>query len=319
MKKLIFGIFLLIPVNIFAQAGYSGGLNSSGGGGGGGAAGAPLTGTNSVVTADTPLINVSQTWNGAGVTFTGMKANITSTASSATSKFWDMQLAGTSQLSITKTGNIFVGTATNVGQYSFGPPSGTTTDIAAVTTANVLIRSSFSGGSGQGGSLYIGATDNTGFRLRSPASTHLWLTAGDNTAGVIEVHQVVVKDPAGATGGGLVIKGSNPAINNNAITVSSGFGTSPSIVTGQSGSFTFRVNVGTGGSATSGVLAFPTADTGWNCSVRNLTAAAGHRADDSVMTTSNTTTVTIENQTKSTGAAIAWTASDIVQLVCAAY
>lgn len=312
--------FLFISSSSFAQAGFSGGLTSGGGAGGGGSAGAPLTGTNAVVTVDTPLINTSQTWNGAGVIFTGWKNNVTSTASAATSKFVDLQLASVSQLSITKTGNIFVGTATNVGQYSFGPPSGTTTDIAAVSTANVLIRSSFSNGSGQGGSLYIGAVDNTGFRLRSPASTHLWLTAGDNTAGVIEVHQVKLLDPGGATsGGGLIVKGSNPSIYNTTITISSGFGTGPSVSTGQAGSFTFRVNVGTGGTATAGVLAMPTADTGWNCSVSNVTASAGHRADNSVMTTSNTTTVTIENQTKSTGAAVAWTASDIVQLVCAAY
>lgn len=99
-------------------------------------------------------------------------------------------------------------------------------------------------------------------------------------------------------------------------TISSGFGTSPTVPT-NNGSAAFNVNVGTGGTATNGVVAMnSTATTGWNCSVNNLTAAAGHRADNTVQTASSTTTVTIENQTKSTGAAVAWTASDIIRLSC---
>jgi hypothetical protein len=50
-----------------------------------------------------------------------------------------------------------------------------------------------------------------------------------------------------------------------------------------------------------------------------LTAAAGHRADNTVQTASSTTSATIENQTKSSGAAVAWTASDIVRVSCFAY
>lgn len=102
-------------------------------------------------------------------------------------------------------------------------------------------------------------------------------------------------------------------------TISSGFGTSPS-VSGSNGSATFRVNVGTGGTATNGVIAMnATATTGWNCAVNNLTASAGHRADNTQQTASSTTTVTIENQTKSTGAAVAWTASDSIVLTCTAF
>jgi len=38
-----------------------------------------------------------------------------------------------------------------------------------------------------------------------------------------------------------------------------------------------------------------------------------------VQTAGATTTVTVQNQTISTGAALAWSASDILSLVCAAY
>lgn len=89
--------------------------------------------------------------------------------------------------------------------------------------------------------------------------------------------------------------------------ISSGFGTSPS-VTSSNGSATFRVNVGTGGVATSGVIAMNTsAGTGWNCQVVDITNNTVTR-----MTASNTTTVTVT-------AAAAWAASDILALNCWAY
>lgn len=102
-------------------------------------------------------------------------------------------------------------------------------------------------------------------------------------------------------------------------TISSGFGTSPSVTAGKVGSF--RINVGTGGSATGGVIAMNfTAPTGWNCQVNDLTAAAAHvAAFTDRQTASSTTTVTIEHQTLSTGAVLVYTASDIVQLICAPF
>jgi hypothetical protein len=101
-------------------------------------------------------------------------------------------------------------------------------------------------------------------------------------------------------------------------TVSSGFGSSPAIT----GTMTsFRINVGTGGSATGGVLATgATAPNGWNCFVDNITALAANRANQrTAMTASSTTTVTIQNQTISTGAALAWTASDVIAMNCIAF
>lgn len=105
-------------------------------------------------------------------------------------------------------------------------------------------------------------------------------------------------------------------ISATAPTVSSGFGSSPSI-SGTAASFT--VNVGTGGTASSGVLAMPTATNGWGCTVTNQTAVAANRANQwTVQTASSQTSVTVQNQTISTGAALAWTASDVLSLVCIA-
>jgi hypothetical protein len=101
-------------------------------------------------------------------------------------------------------------------------------------------------------------------------------------------------------------------------TISSGFGTSPTIAN-TNGTASFTINVGTGGTATSGVVGLPTATTGWTCWVNDLTAAAGHVAYNTRQTASTTTTATLENQTTSTGAAVAWAASDILRVSCFAY
>lgn len=115
--------------------------------------------------------------------------------------------------------------------------------------------------------------------------------------------------------GGGSIKLPNLLLTATTPTISSGFGTSPSIQF-NNGSPVMQVNVGSGGTASSGVIGMPTASVGWSCSVENLTAHFRNRADDTVQTASTTTTVTVQNQTKSTGAAVAWTASDLLRLNC---
>jgi hypothetical protein len=115
--------------------------------------------------------------------------------------------------------------------------------------------------------------------------------------------------------GGGSIKLPNLLLTATTPTISSGFGTSPSIQF-NNGSPVMQVNVGSGGTASSGVIGMPTASVGWSCSVENLTAHLRNRADDTVQTASTTTTVTVQNQTKTTGAAVAWTASDVLRLNC---
>lgn len=67
-----------------------------------------LLGNSAASTAvNAPLINGTQTWNAAGVTFTGMLLNITDTASAAASLLWDMQVGGVSKFSVDKTGALF--------------------------------------------------------------------------------------------------------------------------------------------------------------------------------------------------------------------
>ncbi|MBT9171320.1 MAG: hypothetical protein DDT18_01694 [Actinobacteria bacterium] len=61
------------------------------------------------ITANTPL-TFTQTWNAAGVTFTGMVLNITDTASAAGSGLLNVQTGGVSRLFVRKDGNVGIGT-----------------------------------------------------------------------------------------------------------------------------------------------------------------------------------------------------------------
>lgn len=76
-----------------------------------------LTLAGATVTADEPMVNVTQTWNNAGVTFTGWKLNITSTASAAASLLLDLQKGGSSRLSMSKDGKATVQFDTGVLTY----------------------------------------------------------------------------------------------------------------------------------------------------------------------------------------------------------
>lgn len=107
------------------------------------------------------------------------------------------------------------------------------------------------------------------------------------------------------------------SISGTAPTVTSA-GTSPSVSGTNTGAF--RVNVGTGGAATTIVMSMPAATTGWNCDTTNITASAANRAAvRTVQQASTTTSVTVQNQNVATGAATAFTASDIVSFVCTAF
>ena len=86
---------------------------------------------------------------------------------------------------------------------------------------------------------------------------------------------------------------------------------------GTNGPAAFRVNVGTGGTASAGVISMgATALTGWTCNVDDLTTPASHSTRQ---TASATTTVSLTNYSRTTGLAQAWTASDILSLSCTAY
>jgi hypothetical protein len=135
-----------------------------------------------------------------------------------------------------------------------------------------------------------------------------------NTTTTLTTAFTIDQDLSGTFAG--AIKFSNILMSPTAPTVSSGFGTSPSIAS-NNGTAAFTVNVGTGGSATNGVIGLPTATTGWNCFCADITTQSS-TVFSCKQTGSSTTTATIGNFNTS-GAAAAWVASDIVRVSCFAY
>ncbi len=106
----------------------------------------------------------------------------------------------------------------------------------------------------------------------------------------------------------------NVFASSTAPTISSGFGTGAS-VTANNGTVAFRINVGTGGTASTGVIAMPNVVlTGWNCFVTDLTTKSAS-VSSTKQTESTTTTVTIGNYTD-VSAIGPWAASDVLAISC---
>ena len=58
------------------------------------------------VTASAPVLDLSQSWNASGVTFTGIKLDVTDTASAAGSLLLDLDVEGVSKFSVDKLGGV---------------------------------------------------------------------------------------------------------------------------------------------------------------------------------------------------------------------
>lgn len=65
--------------------------------------------TGGTVTTSNPLLDMTQTWNDAGVTFTSLKLNVTDTASASASLLLDLQVGGDNRFKVDKTGRLTLG------------------------------------------------------------------------------------------------------------------------------------------------------------------------------------------------------------------
>lgn len=101
-------------------------------------------------------------------------------------------------------------------------------------------------------------------------------------------------------------------------TISSGFGTGASI-THSNGTGAFTINVGTGGTATTGVIGFPAATAGWVVSCTDITTQnATVDITKQTSATNSTTAASIGNFTD-LGVAGAWAASDVLNCTALGY
>lgn len=96
--------------------------------------------TGGTVTANTtPVLSATQTWNGAGVIFTGWRLNVTNTASSASALLLDLQLNGASQFNVTRGGAVAAGavssTSTITAVNATAIPAGGSTTVGFKLTS----------------------------------------------------------------------------------------------------------------------------------------------------------------------------------------
>ncbi len=85
-----------------------------------------LTLGGATVTANDPVLNLTQTWNSSGVTFTGLKLYATDTASAAGSLLADLGVGSTSMFSVSKAGKVTVTAAQSTASGIFASDSSTT-------------------------------------------------------------------------------------------------------------------------------------------------------------------------------------------------
>jgi hypothetical protein len=100
-----------------------------------------LTASSGTITASAPVLDLAQTWNASGTTFTALRVNVTNTASASASNLIDIQLGGTTRMMLKRDGVLHLGQFTNSGFYSPAPSwHGSTSGLLAA--GNLAIGSS---------------------------------------------------------------------------------------------------------------------------------------------------------------------------------
>ena len=107
--------------------------------------------------------------------------------------------------------------------------------------------------------------------------------------------------------------GSNLVASTTLPTISSGFGTSPTILANST--FCFKIVVGTGGAA-NGTITLPTAPNGWLAFAADVTSGSTLFLQ---LTGSTATSVTFTSYSVTTGSAANMSAGDVVLVNCIAY
>jgi hypothetical protein len=161
--------------------------------------------TGGTVTVDTHLMDATQTWNASGVTFTGVKLNVTNTASAAGSLLMDLQVGGTSQWKVDKGGAVtatsFTGSGAGLTALDAGNISAGTLNLARLGTTGTPQFARIGLGGAAGGTHILTITGGT-----VTVDTHLIdLAQTWNAGGVVFTAMVLnITNTASATGSMLI-------------------------------------------------------------------------------------------------------------------
>lgn len=157
------------------------------------------------------------------------------------------------------------------------------------------------------------------FLIRSGSNTGLFPGSSNSTLNVDAAGTVVAR--FSNVGGGTLSIVTILALNSllfstTTPTISSGFGVGASVVAAN-GTGAFQINVGTGGTASSGVIGLPTAATGWVCKCDDITTQSA-TVTRTTQTASSTSSCTVVNYSDITVLS-AWVASDKLNCAATAY
>jgi hypothetical protein len=219
-------------------------------------------------------------------------------------------------------------TFTSAGAATFASTLSVSTFAGFGTTANGVNPVTVAGGAATGtnsAQLRVASTTANATRISlaaddanvylltggSSVNPKIVITTNDNVTEIASFTNTGLFTTAGGINGRASL-----LIGVTAPTISSGFGTSPSVPS-NNGPGAFLVNVGTGGSASSGVIGLPSSAVGWNCFCADVSSSSS-TIYMCRQTASSSNTATIANF-NTAGANAAWAASDILKVSCFGY
>lgn len=159
---------------------------------------------------------------------------------------------------------------------------------------------------GAGASDYA-SSDGTTVTFAGPIAA----TGNTNTTGFFQSTAAGIAFSIGTAGGQFALAGASMLFQRTAPTVVAGAGAS---IVASNGSAAFTINLG--GAAQTGTITLPTAATGWVVYMQDITTPASFVFGQ---TGGTTTTATFTCYSRTTGAAINWTANDILACIALAY
>jgi len=146
-----------------------------------------LTANNGTLTASAPVLDLAQTWNASGVTFTGLRVNVTDTASAAASNLAEFQVGGTALAAIRKDGSFRVlgsGDRTLLAHPNFAlsaTAGGAWLGVNTTVSINGGVRS-------VGGTISIGTAQGTDFAILDRDAAHTFAQRSTTNAQTFNIY-----------------------------------------------------------------------------------------------------------------------------------